>query len=86
MKEQHMMPTTFEAIYDPKMGLQFTKPVQFDKPMRVLITIIDKSPIEKQPNSNLLPKLTGIHKIPYSAHRSETEIDNYIQANRESWD
>jgi hypothetical protein len=53
--------------------------------MRLLIVFMDKSPIEKNFNGNLLEKLTNIHQIPYSTHRCEAEIDN-IQANRHSWD
>ena len=80
------MHTTLEAIYDPKTGLQFVEPVQLDKPVRVLVTIIDTPIVAKPLEGNLLPKLTSIHQIPYSTHRSEAEIDNYIQAHRDSWD
>ncbi|EDN65348.1 hypothetical protein BGP_6419 [Beggiatoa sp. PS] len=79
---------TLEALYDPKTGLQFNEPIQIDKPMRVLITIIDEWPLnlQKKSHSNLLQKLTRIHQMPCSTHRSETEIENYIQANRDNWD
>jgi len=48
----------------------------------------------KQQSSTSQPKDTWVEvqklqdrlKIPYSAHRCEAEIDNYIQANRHSWD
>jgi hypothetical protein len=80
------MHTTLEAVYDPKTGLQFVEPVQFDKPVRVLVTIIDTPFIDKPSESNLLQKLISIHQISYSTHRSEIEIDNYIQAHRDSWD
>ena len=79
---------TLEALYDPKTGLQFNEPIQIDKPLRVLITILDKGPIErpKKTSSNLLEKLTRIHQMPCSTYRSEAEMESYIQANRDNWD
>ena len=70
------MHTTFEAVYDPNTGLQFMEPVQFDKPVHVLVTIVDQSSVEKQ--HDLLQQLTSLHEIPYVAHRSDAEIDNEI--------
>ncbi|MDM8547568.1 hypothetical protein QUF61_13840 [Candidatus Venteria ishoeyi] len=82
------MHTTLEALYDPKTGLKFTEPVQINKPVRVLITIMDTYPDEQQDNmdSSLLSKLRKIHQIPCSDQRSSTAIDDYIQANRNQWD
>ena len=81
------MHTTLEALYDPKTGLQFLEPIQIDKPVRVLITIMDEWSAEPQVTpGSLLQKLTDIHQMPISTRRSESEIENYIQANRDNWD
>ncbi|MCP4701797.1 MAG: hypothetical protein GY862_33795 [Gammaproteobacteria bacterium] len=82
------MHTTLEAVYDPETGLQFTEPVRIGKPVRVLITIMDTWSIDQQKKSDkrLLQKLTGIHRMPCTGCRSEAEIEDCIQGNRDNWD
>lgn len=78
---------TLKALYDPKTGLHFSEPVDFDKPIHVLVTILDNVSVMQQAiNNNLLQRLNSIHQMPYVAHRSETEIEDYIQSNRNDWD
>jgi hypothetical protein len=78
---------TLKALYDPKTGLHFDKSVQINQPVQVLITILDNTlTVKQEVNDDLLQKLNDIHQISYVAHRSEQEIENYIQANRDHWD
>lgn len=74
---------TLKALYDPKTGLHFDESVQINQPVQVLITLLDTPTMTQEDNDNLLQKLNDIHQISYVAHRSEQEIENYIQANRD---
>jgi hypothetical protein len=83
---------TIEAVYDPAQGLKFSEPVVFNKPVRVLVTVLETPPdspeTPAETGANLLRNLESIHRIPIdpSSRRSPEEQEAYILENRSNWD
>ncbi len=79
---------TVEATLDPANGVHFIEPITIERPVRVLVTFMEKS--EKRATAEAYASTSldlWLDAAPEcKPARSPEEMDRYIQELRTSWD
>ena len=79
---------TVEATLDPANGVHFIEPITIERPVRVLVTFMERSEKSVAARTDgIIPLDRWLDAAPdCKPARSPEEMDRYIQEMRTSWD